>query len=331
MWEFQRVNFEELPKKFRPGLRRLINYVYSVRQKKVPMATTVDICYSDSKPGYSWANIIELDDGWNLVGLLPTRLDTTKVLREVCRATRSAVHRSTLSCGVLGPLPAGITGMQMHSVATRHSNGVCVLASRIQTTFTSFTPASVDVRLQRFSVNINDHTIKLKPENEYVRLETSEFDSLLEELTEFVHNQHSEADHYSEADHCSEAEQEVLEVEPVVKVEQTVAALCDQAVSPTARSRTVKVKIEIDLTGQGTVCNITSSRTTCLSEIHSLNSSSAFGAGDTPKPKKVKLEQGEHVTRLAVALPWQVCQLVVCLFRCALLYCCIHVMRENSD
>ena len=200
-----------------------------------------------------------------------------------------------------------------------------MLASLIQTTFTSFTPASVDFRLQRFSVNINHHTIKLKPDNEYVRLETSEFDPLLEELTEFVHNQHSEADHYSEAD------QEVLEVEPAVKVERIVAALCDQAVSPTARSRTVKVKIEIDLTGQGRVCSINSSRTTCLSEIHSLTSSSAFGAGDTPKPKKVKLEQGEHVARLAVALPWEVCQLVVCLFRCALLCCCILVMHEDSD
>ncbi len=84
------------------------------------MAITVDICYTDSKPGYSWANIIELDDGWTLVGLLPTRFDTTEVLREFRRATRSAVHRSTLSCGV--PV-AGRTGMQMHSVATLHWNG----------------------------------------------------------------------------------------------------------------------------------------------------------------------------------------------------------------
>lgn len=86
----------------------------------------------------------------------------------------------------------------------------------------------------------------------------------MEELTDLVHNQHSEADHYSEA------EQQILEVEPAVKVEHAVAALCDQAVSPTARSRNVKVKIEIDLTGQGTVCSIISSRTTRLSEIHSL-------------------------------------------------------------
>lgn len=59
----------------------------------------------------------------------------------------------------------------------------------IRTTSTSFTPASVDFRLQRYSVNVNDHTIKLKPEDEYVCLETSEFDSLLEELTDFVHDQ----------------------------------------------------------------------------------------------------------------------------------------------
>ena len=58
-----------------------------------------------------------------MVGLLPTRIDTSKVFREVCRATRSAVHRSKLSCGVLGQLPAGITEIQMHSVATLHSIG----------------------------------------------------------------------------------------------------------------------------------------------------------------------------------------------------------------
>jgi len=95
MWVFQRINYEQLPKKFRPRLRRLIKYVYSVRQQPVPVATTVDICYTDSKPGYSWANIIELDDGWNLVGSLLTHFDTTVVLREICRATRSAMHRST--------------------------------------------------------------------------------------------------------------------------------------------------------------------------------------------------------------------------------------------
>ncbi|KAA6416788.1 MAG: hypothetical protein FRX49_13238 [Trebouxia sp. A1-2] len=105
---------------------------------------------------------------------------------------------------------------------------VCVLASRIR----------------RFSVNVNDHTIKLKPENEYVRLDTSDFDSLLEELTDFVHNQHSEAEHYSEA------EQQILEVAPALEVEHALAALCEQAVSPRARSRTVKVKIEIDLTDE---------------------------------------------------------------------------------
>ncbi|KAL0030386.1 hypothetical protein WJX79_000556 [Trebouxia sp. C0005] len=148
MWHFQRVYYEELPK--------------------------MHICYTDAKPGYSWANIIELDDGWAL----------------------------------------------------------------------------------RFSVNVNDHTIKLKPENEYVRLDTSDFDSLLEELTDFVHNQHSEAEHYSEA------EQQILEVAPALEVEHALAALCEQAVSPRARSRTVKVKIEIDLTDE------------------------------TPQLKKVKVEQG---------------------------------------
>ena len=217
----------------------------------------------------------------------------------------------------------------------------------IRTTSTSFTPASVEFRLQRYSVNVNDHTIKLKPEDEYVRLETSEFDSLLEELTDFVHDQHSEADHYAEtdhyaeadhyseaeyyaeADHNSEAEQEELEVEPAVKVEQAVAALCDQAVSPTVRSRTVKVKIEIDLTGQGTVCSIVSSRTTCASEIHS-STCSAFGAGDPPQPKKVKLEQGEHVKRLGVAFPlWKYVSLLS--DRSVLLLRCFHSMHENSD
>ena len=128
-------------KSFVRGLRRLINYVYTVRQKTVPIATTVDICYTDSKPGYSWANIIELDDGWTLVGFGPIRFDTTKVLREVCRATRFAVDRSTPSCGV--PV-AGKTGMQLYSVATVYSNG-CLRACIAHTgDSTSFTPASVD-------------------------------------------------------------------------------------------------------------------------------------------------------------------------------------------
>lgn len=153
------MNMEKLPKHLQRDLRRLILYVYRAHRQTPPPGTTIQIGYTDSRPECSWANIIELYQGWTL----------------------------------------------------------------------------------RYSVNTVDRTIKVKPTDVYVALGTTEFDTLMEEVTEYVHNSESEQEYYEDyedyglsADHF----------QPAVRVRQPVA---DSKVQAT--TCVVKVEEEIDLTG----------------------------------------------------------------------------------
>ena len=48
--------------------------------------------------------------------------------------------------------------------------------------------------VQTYSVNLRNHTIKLKPSDEYIDIGTSEFDAVLEEATDFVNSSKEEQD-----------------------------------------------------------------------------------------------------------------------------------------
>ncbi len=65
-WTWQHRRHEELPKHLQLGLQRLVHHVYLARHEDLPPCT-VSIGYTDSRPGCSWVNIIELEDGWNMV------------------------------------------------------------------------------------------------------------------------------------------------------------------------------------------------------------------------------------------------------------------------
>ena len=95
--------------------------------------------------------------------------------------------------------------------------------------------------MQRYSVNTVDRTIKVKPTEVYVALDTTEFDNLMEEVTEYVHNFEPEQEYYEDyedyglsADHF----------QPVVRVRQPVADSKSQATTCV-----VKLEEEVDFTG----------------------------------------------------------------------------------
>lgn len=92
--------------------------------------------------------------------------------------------------------------------------------------------------MQRYSVNTVDRTIKVKPTDVYVALGTTDFDTLMEEVTEYVHNFESEQEYYEDY------EQSVDHFQPVVRVRQPVAVSKLQATTCV-----VKLEEEIDLTG----------------------------------------------------------------------------------
>lgn len=92
--------------------------------------------------------------------------------------------------------------------------------------------------MQRYSVNTVDRTIKVKPTDVYVALGTTDFDTLMEEVTEYVHNFESEQDYYEDY------EQSVNHFQPVVRVRQPVADSKLQA-----STCVVKVEEEVDFTG----------------------------------------------------------------------------------
>ena len=95
--------------------------------------------------------------------------------------------------------------------------------------------------MQRYSVNTVDRTIKVKPTDVYVALGTTDFDTLMEEVTEYVHSFESEQEHY---EYYEDYEPSIDHFQPAVRVRQPVADSQLQATTCV-----VKLEEEIDLTG----------------------------------------------------------------------------------
>ena len=160
---FKIIRRSEMPASIRDGVDKLVQYVYEQQGRVLRPCVQGVITYHDTMPGRCWVNIHEGWGPWTMVSFY-----------FVCcgQATRFYADVWTHHY-IYVTLPCDIGMQQQREGPRKHW-----------------------LFLQQFSVSSDNRRVKLKPTDDYVDLDTEDFDKLLEEAVELTdhHQQHSSED-----------------------------------------------------------------------------------------------------------------------------------------
>ena len=263
MWDFQRVGLDALPLRMQSGLVRLVQYVYKKDKRDLPYHFTVDVSFTADSPGDAWFNIIACDNGWDMV-TFPTCCDRC---RELCFGSRSIAVRYLQVDKALSKAD-GRSRSRPHFTEAHKPRA----ASACTSPWRQASQPCAFRAVQRYSVNLRNHAIKLKPSDRNIDIGTSEFDAVLEEATDFVNS--------------SEEEQKAQVVADLYAAIQKRKAK-QQAACSQASKRQHRARLEAGSTGEAPnpLDNVVSTNMLAEDLLGTVS-----GVSATSNPKRAKLE-----------------------------------------